>query len=141
MSEADPRRSELLLKVVEECLDRHEHEGFAGVEAVLAEHPDLADVARSRLRRLHVLGLIEKKSTADSVIPERLGQFRILERLGTGGMGVVYLAEQEPLGRRVALKLIRSRSRVAAKTNRPHSWSRGAAFPLCPGRTPVCGWS
>ncbi|MBM3993157.1 MAG: serine/threonine protein kinase [Planctomycetes bacterium] len=35
-----------------------------------------------------------------------LGQFRILHRLGRGGMGQVYLAEQTNLKRKVALKLL-----------------------------------
>jgi WD40 repeat protein/serine/threonine protein kinase len=40
--------------------------------------------------------------------PQRIGNFRILQKLGEGGMGVVYLAEQErPIRRRVALKLIK----------------------------------
>jgi hypothetical protein len=39
---------------------------------------------------------------------DRIGRYRLLERIGEGGCGVVYMAEQEePVCRRVALKIIK----------------------------------
>src|ERR1700722_8490098 len=38
----------------------------------------------------------------------RIGSYKLLQKLGEGGMGVVYMAEQEhPVRRRVALKIIK----------------------------------
>ena len=39
--------------------------------------------------------------------PERIGDFRIIGKIGQGGMGVVYEAEQDHPRRRIALKVIR----------------------------------
>jgi WD40 repeat protein/serine/threonine protein kinase len=45
---------------------------------------------------------------AAAPLPERVGPYRVLERLGEGGMGTVYKAEQRsPIKRTVALKVIR----------------------------------
>ena len=50
---------------------------------------------------------LEDGETMLSPVPTQLGPYRVVRRLGQGGMGAVYLGEQdEPVRRRVALKVI-----------------------------------
>ena len=42
------------------------------------------------------------------MIGERYGNYQALSLLGEGGMGAVYLAEHPGIGRRVAIKVLKS---------------------------------
>jgi serine/threonine protein kinase len=72
---------------------------FKGCAPALAAAPADAD---------HAVSAAE--STLEAEVPEtrRIGAYKLLQKLGEGGCGVVYMAEQEqPIRRRVALKIIK----------------------------------
>src|SRR5262245_26165090 len=94
--------------IVATCIERILEEGVGQLDALCARHPEHAAAIRNRVARLGNLGLLgaSLENLRESA-PERLGDFRLIDRLGHGGMGVVYRAEQTSLHREVALKLIR----------------------------------
>ena len=80
------------------------------LRAYVKRYPHLAKefAALVKLPNLIIKGLA---GTLDEPRPERLGDFRIIRKIGHGGMGDIYEAIQEPLNRRVAVKTIRGRDR------------------------------
>ena len=109
MSEPRPSDEDPVEELVCSYLDRTEDDPAtaAGVlEDLCASAPQHASELRRRVEVLVSRGLWSPSSGDDT--PNEIGDFRILGRLGQGGMGVVFLAEQKSVGRRVALKLVRA---------------------------------
>src|SRR5260370_26339116 len=75
------------------------------VEGLLKEHDDLGDFPEKRPSK----GTAQGGPGAVGEKPgDRIGRYKLLQQIGEGGYGVVYMAEQEaPVRRRVALKIIK----------------------------------
>jgi serine/threonine protein kinase len=75
-----------------------------------ANQPSLADPVTERSWVTEATRPRARGSTAgiDSNIGTVIGSYRLLSRIGQGGMSQVYVAEHTRLGRRVAIKVLRS---------------------------------
>jgi serine/threonine protein kinase/WD40 repeat protein len=81
------------------------------VDEYSQRHPHLADELRAMAEMRRTLEGSNLLGDSTFARPERLGDFRIIRRIARGGMGEIYEAIQEPLGRRVAVKTIRGEHR------------------------------
>ena len=108
MTEADPEPPRELQSIVGECIESYAERGEHALDDACARWPEHANVLRRRVQKLVDAGLLKTAAEEAALqVAERFGEFRLIEKLGQGGMGTVYLAEQTSLGRTVALKLIR----------------------------------
>src|SRR5262245_14708554 len=109
-SEADP-----LVALAEEFADRYRRGEHPSPTEYAARYPELAE----RILRLFPAMVAMEEIGSDAgrsppggttapgdPLPRQLGEYQIIGEISRGGMGIVYEALQESLGRHVALKVL-----------------------------------
>lgn len=111
MTASDPNPAaadrERILDRVADAMEVLDRDGEAGLERFCAGLGADRDAVLRRLKTLRSVGLMQEARSAAPEVPDQVGDFRLLERIGAGGMGVVHRARQLSLDRDAAVKLIR----------------------------------
>ncbi|HEY2148765.1 MAG TPA: serine/threonine-protein kinase, partial [Pirellulales bacterium] len=101
-------------QLTEEFMDRLRRGDRPSISEYIMDNATLADEIRDVFPALAMLERLGAPTDDSGPLRtstprlEQLGEYRILREVGRGGMGVVYEAVQEPLGRHVALKVLPS---------------------------------
>src|SRR6266850_2531862 len=113
-----PERWLQLKQIFQSALERNPAERSAFLSQACADDPALRseveslisshDQAGDSIEAMAAEAATEMLADDRAIVGKLLGHYKVLNRIGRGGMGEVFLAQDTALGRKVALKLLRS---------------------------------
>ena len=116
----DPMDIDALAEVFLESQRRGEN---PSVDEYADNYPELAEEIRELFPMIAAMEQLKEKKrrsgdrevTVSWSVPTQLGDFRLVREVGRGGMGIVYEAVQQSLGRKVAVKVLPKQSLLDPK--------------------------
>jgi len=114
----DDNRENVLEQAVHRFLDAQAQGQEPDIDELARQYPDLESQVRQRIQNLKRIDTLlagltqadesdfEATASGQYLVGQKVGSFEIVEMIGRGGMGVVYLAHDTKLDRSVAVKSI-----------------------------------
>src|SRR2546425_724527 len=135
-----PERWQQLKQIFQSALDRNPAERSAFLRQACADDPALRSEVESLISSHNEAGDSIEAMAAEAatemladeqpgpILGKHIGHYEVLSLLGRGGMGEVFLAQDTSLGRKVALKLLRSDfTRIEERLRRFQQEARAAS--------------
>ena len=102
---------ELLNQAAEEYFSAVARGESPAIDDFVRRYPSIGELIEQTFSALALIKQLGPTPSPNTSVgshrtPERLGDFLILREIGRGGMGIVFEAEQQSMGRRVALKVL-----------------------------------